>query len=166
MPSPALTPAQQDQAWTAWRTGQSVRSIARDIGEPTYRVSRYFGATGGVRVHPAGRSSRHLSLVEREEISRGLAAGLSLRRIAAALGRPACTVSREVARNGGREAYRAHGADSAASRCRPSEPYRRSTSRGRAAALSAGRGQDVVVRLVCQVARKRMASREVGSAAV
>lgn len=114
MPSPALTPVQQDQAWATWRTGQLVRSIARDVGVATYHVSRHFGATGGVRVCPVGRSARHLSLIEREEISRGLAAGLSFRRIAIALGRPSCTVLREVARNGGRRAYRAHGAESAA----------------------------------------------------
>ncbi|MDP9394141.1 MAG: helix-turn-helix domain-containing protein, partial [Actinomycetota bacterium] len=77
-------------------------------------VRRYVAQTGGVRPRPAGRSPRHLSLQEREEVSRGLAAGWSMRRIAAGLGRPASTVSREVARNGGREAYRAHDADGAA----------------------------------------------------
>jgi IS30 family transposase len=55
-----------------------------------------------------------LSLVEREEISRGLAAGLSFRAIAAGLGRAPWTVSREVASNGGRAGYRAATADQAA----------------------------------------------------
>jgi IS30 family transposase len=55
-----------------------------------------------------------LSLAEREEISRGLAAGLSLRVIAAGLGRAPSTVSREVLGNGGRSGYRAVVADRAA----------------------------------------------------
>ena len=62
----------------------------------------------------AVRCARHLSLVEREEISRGLAAGWALRRIAERLCRPHSTVSRAIARNGGRDTYRAHEADAAA----------------------------------------------------
>src|SRR5215218_5009249 len=67
------------------------------------------------------RSPLRLSPSEREEISRGLVAGLSLRAIAGSLGRSPSTVSREVARNGGRRAYRACRADRAALRraCRP-----------------------------------------------
>ena len=109
-----LTLEQQDHVWAQWRTGQSVRSIARDIGAEPQHLRRYFAATGGVRTRSAGRSARQLSLAEREEISRGLAAGHSQRRIATALGRPHSTISREVARNGGRDAYRAHDADTAA----------------------------------------------------
>jgi IS30 family transposase len=72
------------------------------------RFRPYFGP-------PAiGCSSRHLSLEEREEISRGMACGESLRSIAVRLGRAASTVSREVTRNGGRSRYRAHRADRAA----------------------------------------------------
>jgi IS30 family transposase len=55
-----------------------------------------------------------LTLVEREEISRGLVAGHSLRAIASQLGRAPSTVSRELRRNGGRRAYRATQADRAA----------------------------------------------------
>ncbi len=78
-------------------------------------VRRYVAQTpGGVRPRPAGCSARHLSLQEREDVSRGLAAGWSMRRIAGELRRPHSTVSREVARNGGRDAYRAHDADTAA----------------------------------------------------
>lgn len=92
----------------------TLRSVARELGAPVQHVRRYVAQTGGVRPRPAARSARHLLLAEREEVSRGLAAGWSLRRIAAQLGRPHSTVSREVARNGGREAYCAHHADAAA----------------------------------------------------
>jgi transposase, IS30 family len=109
-----LTLEQQDHVWAQWRTGQSVRSIARDVGAEPQRLRRHFAATGGVRTRSAGRSARQLSLAEREEISRGLAAGHSQRRIATALGRPHSSISREVTRNGGRDAYRAHDADTAA----------------------------------------------------
>jgi IS30 family transposase len=57
---------------------------------------------------------RYLSPAEREEISRGLAAGHSLRRIARELGRTPSTISREVERNGGRDGYRAVAAEDAA----------------------------------------------------
>jgi len=70
--------------------------------------------TGGVRPVPRRRWELRLSLDEREEISRGLAAGRSLRAIAAGLGRAPSTVSREVSRNGGRAGYRALAADQAA----------------------------------------------------
>ncbi|MCA1835600.1 MAG: IS30 family transposase, partial [Actinobacteria bacterium] len=76
---------------------------------------------GGVQPRPRHRAEYQLRLVEREEISRGLAAGLSVRRIAAGLGRCPSTVSREVARNGGRAGYRAAAAEEAATAraCRP-----------------------------------------------
>jgi hypothetical protein len=116
-----LTLEQQDHVWAQWRCGRSVHSIAREVGTDPQRLGRYFAATGGVRALPAGRSGRQLSVSEREEISRGLAAGHSLRRIAATLGRPPSTIFREVARNGGREDYRAHDADTAAY-ARPRRP--------------------------------------------
>jgi len=73
-----------------------------------------FEDAGGVRPAPRERSVRHLSLAEREEISRGVAGGDFLRVIASRLGRPVSTISREVARNDGRLRYRAHRADRAA----------------------------------------------------
>ncbi len=109
-----LTDEQQAEVWQRWRTGQSLRSVARDLGAPPRHVRRYLARTGGVRQRPPARSARHLSHGEREEVSRGIAAGWSLRRIAEALGRSHSTVSREVARNGGRDAYRARDADTAA----------------------------------------------------
>ncbi|MCO7273838.1 helix-turn-helix domain-containing protein [Cellulosimicrobium cellulans] len=74
-------------------------------------MRRYLLRHGGVRPSLPRRSPRHLSPCEREEISRGIAAGLSARVIAEGLGRSASTVSREIARNGGRDAYRATRAD-------------------------------------------------------
>jgi IS30 family transposase len=104
------------EVWDRWQGGESMRSIARGLGRGSASVRTMIEAGGGV--HPAGprRSARHLSWVEREEISRGLSAGVSLRGIARGLGRPASTVPREVARNGGRGRYRAHRADQAVAR--------------------------------------------------
>lgn len=83
-------------------------------GVPLQHVQRYFRQTGGVRQAPRCRSVRHLSAAEREEISRGIAAGESARVIAVRLTRALATISREIARNGGRAAYRAQTADAAA----------------------------------------------------
>src|SRR5215217_6278253 len=68
-------------------------------------------ATGGISPPERRRRRCALTPCEREEISRGLAAGESLRTIAARLGRCASTVCREVNRNGGRRNYRAQKAD-------------------------------------------------------
>jgi hypothetical protein len=66
---------QQDEAWQRWRAGEALRSVARGLGAPVQRVRRYVAQTGGVRPRPAARPARHLLLAEREEVSRGLAAG-------------------------------------------------------------------------------------------
>ncbi|MFD5388034.1 helix-turn-helix domain-containing protein [Streptomyces sp. NPDC127074] len=75
---------------------------------------RFLHQSGGVRLTPQQRSERHLSGSEREEISRGIAAGESGRQSARRLGRSPSTVSREIARNGGRDRHRAASADEAA----------------------------------------------------
>ncbi|MFD9411302.1 IS30 family transposase [Streptomyces sp. NPDC059989] len=79
-----------------------------------HHVRRFFQQSGGVRLVPRRRSSRHLTCGEREEISRGIAAGETARQVARRLGRSASTISREIARNGGRDHYRAAAADTAA----------------------------------------------------
>ncbi len=94
--------------------GALTRSIARRLGRNGSSIRRLFEDAGGVRPAPRRRTERHLTLLEREEISRGVAAGESLRTIAGRLGRAASTVSRELARNDGRLRYRAHRADRAA----------------------------------------------------
>lgn len=85
-------------------------AIGRDSGTVHWHIKQ----RGGIRPRVRQRSQRHLTLVEREEISRGLVAGRSLRSIAGALGRPASTISREVQRNGGLEGYRAAAAEQSA----------------------------------------------------
>jgi IS30 family transposase len=77
-------------------------------------VRAYLVRCGGIRPVPRRRRVGRLVLREREEISRGLAAGMSLRAIAVQLGRAPSTISREVAGNGGRRGYRALRADRAA----------------------------------------------------
>src|ERR1700749_3656112 len=102
-----FSPADEDEIWRWMRAGHSMKPAARALGLPTSTVRSYLVRCGGIRPASRRRSPGRLSLLEREEISRGLAAGLSLRTIAAGLGRAASTVSREVAGHGGRGGYRA-----------------------------------------------------------
>ena len=85
--------------------------IGRALGKRPTSVFGVVRAQGGMA--PALRTRRRdaLTAQQREEISRGLSALESLRAIAARLGKAPSTVSREVARNGGREAYRAQDAE-------------------------------------------------------
>jgi IS30 family transposase len=106
-----LTPDQQAAVWPLVRAGANWKKVATEIGRPLSTVMLYAWSTGGVQPRTRCRSSRQLTFADREEISRGLAEGLSLRAIAALIGRPASTVSREVARNGGRYRYRAYAAE-------------------------------------------------------
>jgi IS30 family transposase len=109
-----LSPADIDEIWRRMRAGHSMKPAARALGLPTSTVRSYLVRCGGIMPDPRHRAARRLGLAEREEISRGLAAGRSLRVIAAELGRAPSTISREVAGNGGRRAYRATVADQAA----------------------------------------------------
>ncbi|WP_428849396.1 helix-turn-helix domain-containing protein, partial [Streptomyces lycopersici] len=109
-----FSPAQQDEIWRRWREGQSFSLIGRAFGAPMRHARRFVYQSGGVRLTPQQRSERHLSGSEREEISRGIAVGESGRQLAKRLGRSPSTVSREIARNGGRDRYRAASADEAA----------------------------------------------------
>jgi IS30 family transposase len=106
-----MSDEQLETIWRRGRAGESVRAVARGEAIPLHRVQRYLRDCGGVK--PPARRSRqgHLTLAEREEISRGLAAGDSYRFIGLQLGRPRSTISREVARNGGHDDYRAGVAD-------------------------------------------------------
>ena len=116
MRSWGLSAVEQDEVWQRWRRGESLRLIARRLGKRGPSVRAFVLQTGGVQCPPPCRAARALLLAEREEISRGLAAGDSCRVIARRLGRAPSTVSREVARNGGRRRYRAQAADAAADR--------------------------------------------------
>lgn len=101
----------QDAVWERWRAGESARVIARALRCSREAVRRLLTASGGIQPAPRLRPDLRLSLAEREEISRGIAACDSARVIAARLGRPASSVSREITRNGGRDQYRAAMAD-------------------------------------------------------
>jgi IS30 family transposase len=103
-----------NEIWVRLRAGNSVRPTSRQLGLPSSTVRAYLARCGGIRPDPRRRTLGHLTLAEREEISRGLAAGKTLRAIAAVLGRAPSTVSREVATNGGRRGYRAVRSDKAA----------------------------------------------------
>ena len=111
-----FTDAEVVEVWDRWQAGDANRLIGRDLGRSAGSIRAFVESWGGVRPPARRRSERHLSLVEREEISRGVAAGDSLRSIGVRLGRAASTISRELARNGGRSNYRAHRADRAALR--------------------------------------------------
>ncbi|HLF43598.1 MAG TPA: IS30 family transposase [Acidimicrobiia bacterium] len=108
--------AERTLIWDWWQRGGSMRGAAGELGRAHASVRTMIESYGGVRPSRRCRAPRHLSLEEREEISRGLASGESLRSIAVRLGRSASTVSREVARNGGRSKYRALRADRVAYR--------------------------------------------------
>ena len=106
-----FTAAQSAELWERWKRGEGLKAIGRVIGKPSSCVFSHLSPSGGIRPLPRRRSRLALTLGEREEISRGLVAGRSLRCIARALVRPASTVSREIARNGGPQRYRAAIAD-------------------------------------------------------
>jgi IS30 family transposase len=100
--------------WDRWRKGESLHAIARLLGRRHGSIAAVLSRTGGIQPQQRTRSPKVLSLAEREEISRGVVAGRSLRSIAASLGRAPSTISREINRNGRRRSYRANLADKAA----------------------------------------------------
>ena len=108
------TDAQKALMWDRWQKGDSLEKIAQLFDRGHGSVARILLQTGGIRPPQKTRSRRSLSLAEREEISRGVVAGHSLRSIAALLGRAPSSISREIKRNGGRQSYRASMADQAA----------------------------------------------------
>ena len=108
------TEEQKALMWDRWQKGESLATIARLFDRYHSSVERIIAETGGIRPPRRRRSRLSLTLAEREEISRGVASGHSIRSIAASLGRSPSTVSREISRNGGRRHYRASQADQAA----------------------------------------------------
>jgi len=108
------TDSQKTEIWERWRKGESMTDIARSFDRAHTSVTKILNANGGMQPRKCTRSSRSLSLAEREIISRGLACRQTIRSIASELNRAPSTVSREISRNGGPRAYRAHKADAAA----------------------------------------------------
>ncbi len=109
------TDAEKAEMWSRWRKGESMNEIGRLFGIQGHSsIQKIFSETGGIPPAERRRSVRCLSISEREEISRGLMAGLSIRSIARTIDRAPSTVSREIRRNRGRRYYRAHKADAAA----------------------------------------------------
>ena len=108
---PGLPSDRRQQVWEMWKTGSSISEIAREVGALPGSIFSILLPFGGIYQAPEQRRAGTLSLVEREEISRGLARGDSYRAIGRALGRSASTITREVAKNKGAGRYRAVDAD-------------------------------------------------------
>ena len=106
--------AQKSEMWDRWQKGDSLASMARLFDRGHSSVQGILQWSGGIRPPQRTRSRFALTFREREEISRGIVAGHSIRSIAITLGRAASTFSREISRNSGRQYYRASGADQAA----------------------------------------------------
>src|SRR5206468_6233359 len=113
---PRIVYAESQKAlmWERWKKGESLQQIAQLFDRNHSSVDRILAETGGIPPARRRRSQLALSLPEREEISRSLVAGKSIRLIAALLGRAPSTISREIKRNGGQGCYRAIQADQAA----------------------------------------------------
>ncbi|WP_213909858.1 helix-turn-helix domain-containing protein, partial [Stutzerimonas nitrititolerans] len=108
------TESQKALMWDRWKAGDSLQKIAQLFDRNHSSIRRILAETGGIRPAARRRSRLSLTLVEREEISRALAVGQSIRQIALRLERAPSTVSREISRNGGRRSYRANEAEQAA----------------------------------------------------
>jgi IS30 family transposase len=108
------TETQKALMWEHWRRGESLHQIAQLFERNHSSIQRIVAETGGIRPTQRCRSALALTLAEREEISRAVVAGRSIRSIAALLERAPSTVSREIARNGGGRSYRASHAEQAA----------------------------------------------------
>ena len=107
----SVTDTQRAELWRRYKAGETVLGIASALGQRPSNLYRVLQEAGGIIPTRRRRSARVLSFGEREEISRGLAAGATFRAIARRLNRAVSTVSREVARHGGRRGYRAAQAD-------------------------------------------------------
>lgn len=109
-----LSDADAELIWVQWGQGRTTVAIGAMLGQPAGTVRQFLARHGGLRPRPRRRSPRVLSLLEREEISRGLARKESLGAIGRRLGRAPSTISREIERHGGATDYRAIEADARA----------------------------------------------------
>jgi IS30 family transposase len=106
-----LSATQRTEMWSRWRSGQSLHEIGRAFDKSHVVIHFMLSQHGGITPAVRRRSPSTLTLAEREDISRGIASGSSIREIAKGVQRAVSTVSREVARHGGRPQYRANQAD-------------------------------------------------------
>jgi len=106
-----FTAAEKSELWDRWQNGESLKAIGRAFGKPSSSIYFQVSPYGGIRPRPRRRSRLALTLLEREEISRGIVAHQPIRAIALQVGRSPSTVSREINRNGGYDRYRAATAD-------------------------------------------------------
>lgn len=106
--------AQLTMMWDLYQKGESLTAIASLFNKSHTAAAGVIGRTGGIRPAERKRRGSSLTLEEREEISRGIAVGSSIRSIAENLGRAPSTVSREISRNGGSKKYRANKAETRA----------------------------------------------------
>src|ERR1700730_4721179 len=106
-----LSTEQRIDMWRRWKSGESLHEIGRAFGEGHGSIRFLLTQRGGIVPDARRRALRTLTLAEREDISRGIASGLSICEIANGLQRAVSTVSREVVRHGGRPLYRANGAE-------------------------------------------------------
>src|SRR3954469_1643423 len=109
-----FTAAEKTELWDRWQRGESLKAIGRAFGKPSSSIYFQLAPHGGIRPTAPRRSRLALTLLEREEISRGIATQKSARSLARKLGRSPSTVAREISRNGGYDRYRAVPADDAA----------------------------------------------------
>ena len=106
-----LSAMQRVEVWRRWKAGESLHAIGRALGKNNVVIYLLLKRHGGIAPPIRRRSPSSLTLAEREDISRGIACGSSIRGIAQGLHRCASTISREVARHGGRAQYRANEAN-------------------------------------------------------
>ncbi len=106
--------AEREIIWQRWSEGALYPDIGRELGRSAPAVTFLIVRDGGIVPAKRSRASRVLSMDEREEISRGVVGGESMRSIAGRLGRAPSTISREIHRHGGALTYRAAAADSEA----------------------------------------------------
>src|ERR1700756_3579556 len=106
-----LSTEQRIDMWRRWKAGESLHEIGRAFGKDHGSIQFLLSQRGGIVPAVRRRSLLTLTLAEREDISRGIASGSSIRKIAKGLQRAVSTVSREVVRHGGRPQYRAREAD-------------------------------------------------------
>jgi IS30 family transposase len=106
-----LSAIEKSDIWRRWKAGQTLHEIGRAFDKPHTSIRCLLLPRGGIPPATRRRSRLALTLAERENISRGIASGSSIREIARDLQRATSTVSREVQRHGGRSVYRASQAD-------------------------------------------------------